>query len=66
MTAACSTAHERKRRNFDFAGLQGALDNAGVHQVIERVVNRAQIGIDLLAHIAGKETQSLAGLNSRS
>ena len=44
-------------------GLQRALDDAGVHEVEERVVDRAQIGIDLLAHVAGQEAEPLAGLD---
>src|SRR5262249_58709991 len=34
--------------------------------VIESVVDRPQIGIDLLAHVAGQETEPLAGLDRRS
>ena len=36
-----------------------------VHQVVERVVDRPQIGIDLLAHVAGQEAEPLAGLDRR-
>ena len=36
-----------------------------VHQVVERVVDRPQIGIDLLAHVAGQEAEPLAGLHRR-
>ena len=45
--------------------LQRALDDAGVHQVVERVVDRPQIGIDLLAHVAGQEAEPLAGFDRR-
>ena len=38
---------------------------SGVHHVVERVVERAQIGIDLLAHVAGQEAEPLAGLDRR-
>ena len=37
----------------------------GVHHVVERVVERPQIGIDLLAHVAGQEAEPLAGLDRR-
>ena len=37
----------------------------GIHQVVQRVVDRAQIGIDLLAHVAGQEAEPLAGLDRR-
>jgi hypothetical protein len=35
-----AAAHESKRRDFDFAGLQRALDDARIHQVIQRVIDR--------------------------
>ena len=60
-----AAAHESERRDFDLAALQRALDDARVHQVIERVVDRAQIRIDLLAHVAGQEAEPLAGLDRR-
>ena len=47
-------------------GLQRALDDARVHQVVERVVDRAQIGIDLLAQVAGQEAEPLAGFHRRA
>ena len=68
MTAAFderAAAHEGERRDLDLAGLQRALDDARVHQVVERVVDRAQIGIDLLAHVAGQEAEPLAGFDRR-
>ncbi len=37
-----------------------ALDLLGRQHVVERVVQRAQIGIDLLAHVAGQEAEALA------
>ena len=60
-----AAAHEGERRDLDLAGLQRALDDARVHQVVERVVDRPQIGIDLLAHVAGQEAEPLAGLDRR-
>ena len=38
----------------------------GRHHVVQRVVERAQIGIDLLLHVAGQEAQPLAGLHRRA
>lgn len=61
-----AAAHEGERRDLDLAGLQRALDDARVHQVVERVVDRAQIGIDLLAEIAGQEAEPLAGFHRRA
>ena len=58
-------AHEGERRDLDDAGLEVALDLVGRQHVVERVVERAQIGIDLLAHVAGQEAEPLAGLDRR-
>ena len=60
-----AAAHEGERRDLDLAGLQRALDDARIHQVEQRVVDRAQIGIDLLAHVAGQEAEPLAGFDRR-
>src|SRR5262249_16287491 len=57
---------ESERRDLDLAGLQRAFDDARIHQIVERVVDRAQIRIDLLAHIAGKESEPLARLDRRT
>ena len=56
-------AHEGERRDLDHAGLHAALDHARVHEILQRVVDRAQIGIDLLAHVAGQKAEPLAGLD---
>ncbi len=61
-----ATAHEGERRDLDLVRLQGALDDAGVHEIGQRIVDRAQIGIDLLAQVAGQETEPLAGLDRGS
>ena len=39
------------------------LDLLGRQHVVERVVERAEIGIDLLLHVAGKEAEALARLD---
>jgi hypothetical protein len=36
------------------------------HQVVERVVERAQVRIDLLRQVAGQEAEALAGLDGRA
>ena len=56
-------AHEGERRDFDDARGDAALDVLGPHHVVERVVERAEIGIDLLLHVAGQEAEALAGLD---
>src|SRR5262249_15413217 len=58
-----ASTHERQRRDLDLTRLQRALDDPRVHHVEQRVVDRAQIGIDLLAHVARKKAQPLAGLD---
>ena len=68
MTAAFgkrAAAHEGERRDLDFGRLQRALDDARIHQVIERVVDRPQIRIDLFAHVAGQEAEPFAGFDRR-
>src|SRR4029079_2050623 len=56
-----AAAHEADRRNLDLARRDAALDLLGREHVVEGVVKRAEIGIDLLLHVAGKEPQALDG-----
>ena len=58
-------AHERDRRDLDHAALEQALDALGVEHVVERVVQRPQVRIDLLLQIARQEAELLAGLDRR-
>jgi hypothetical protein len=46
--------------------LQAAVDLVRRHHIVERVVERAQIGIDLLLHVAGQEAEPLARLDRRT
>ena len=41
-------------------------DAVETHQVVQRVVQRAQVGIDLLRQVAGQEAEPLAGLDRRA
>ena len=59
-------AHESEGRDLDHAGLQAALDGPAFHEIVQRVEDRPQIGIDLLAHVAGQEAETLAGLDGRA
>ena len=54
-------AHESERRHFDDSGLH-QLGAALAQHIEQRVVERAQIGIDLLLEIARQEPETLAGL----
>ena len=47
-------------------GLKAPFDHPPVHEVVERVIDRAQIGIDLVAHVAGQEAEPLASLDRRA
>jgi hypothetical protein len=47
-------------------GFHALGDLLGRQHVVQRVVERPQVGIDLLAHVAGQEAQPLAGLDRRS
>src|SRR6478735_725836 len=46
-----AAAHEGERRDLDLAGLERPLDDARVHEIVKRVVDRTEIRIDLLAEI---------------
>src|SRR5690606_10327998 len=56
-------AHVRQGRDLDGAGLHELGDGAGVEHVVQRVVERAQVRVDLLAEGAGEEAELLAGLD---
>src|SRR3954470_11942591 len=61
-----ASPHEGERRDLDLAGLQCTFDDACVHEVLECVVDRSQIWIDLLTHVAGKKSKPLARLDRRT
>ncbi len=58
-------AHEGQRRHFDRA-LFHELQTLFAHDVEQRVIERAQIGIDLLFQVARKKPQPLACLECRT
>ena len=41
-------------------------DPLGIHHVVQRVEQRAQVGIDLGHQVAGEEAEPLAGLDRRA
>ncbi len=45
------------------SALQRALDDACIHQIVKRIVDRPQVRVDLLAQITGQEAEALAGLD---
>ena len=59
-----AAAHEGERRDLDLAAARCGLATCfGRQHVVQRVVERPQVGIDLLLHVAGQEAQPLAGLD---
>ena len=58
--------HERQGRDLDRAPLEQALGALGLDHVVERVVQRAQVGVDLGGQVAGQEAEPLAGLDRRA
>ena len=61
-----AAAHERQRRDLDGPGRHQLGDQLGVEHVVQRVVQRAQVGVDLLGQRAGQEAEPLAGLDRRA
>ena len=61
-----AAAHEGQRRDLDHAGFESALDLLRRQHVVERIVERPEIGVDLLAHVTRQEAKPLAGLDRRA
>ena len=59
-------AHVRQRRDFDDAGFHELRDQLRVHHVPQRIVQRAQVGVDLLVEGARQEAEVLAGFDGRA
>ena len=69
MTAAFASVRPRMKASGAISMTPAAmrpLDLVGRHHVVERVVERPQIGIDLFLHVAGQEAQPLAGFDGRA
>ena len=60
-----AAAHERERRDLDDVALDEARDAIEAQHLVERVVHRPQVRIDLLREIARQEAEPLAGLDRR-
>ena len=58
-----AAAHEGERRHLDGAALEQALRALGLEQVVEGVVERAQVRVDLGHQVAREEAEPLAGLD---
>src|ERR1051326_3799466 len=58
-------AHEGDGRDLNHVALQVAVHSLLVHQVVERVIEWAEIGVDLLLQRSGQKAQALTGLDRR-
>ena len=58
-----ASAHECKRGDLDLSALEHGVHAGGIHHVVERVVERTEVRVDLLLEIAGQKTQPLAGFH---
>jgi len=56
-------AHVGERRDLDRLSLEELADLVEAHQVVQRIVERAEVRVDLLREIARQEAQPLAGLD---
>ena len=61
-----AAAHERQRRDLDLALLDEGRQPLAVDHVVERVEQRPEVRVDLLAHGAGQEPEALPRLHRRS
>ena len=61
-----AAAHERQRRHLDFPRAHPPHHLFGRHHIMQRVVEGAQIGVDLLLQVAGQEAEPLARLHRRA
>ena len=61
-----SPAHECERCDLDDITLDQALSFVEIHHVMKRVVERAQVGIDLLGQVAGQKAEFLPSLDGGS
>src|SRR5690606_28492188 len=58
--------HEGQRRDLDPLFLDQLLHLLGGQEVVQRVVERLHVRIDLLLHVAGQEAEPFAGLDGRA
>ncbi|MNQ87473.1 hypothetical protein D3C85_1026970 [compost metagenome] len=59
-------AHVGQRRDLDGLLLEQSLHLLEAHQVVQRVIQRAQVRVDLLRQVAGQESQAFAGFDGRT
>src|SRR4028119_712045 len=57
------TPHKRQRRDLDYTPLQVPLELGRVHHLVERVVERPEVRVDLGHHVPWQETERLTRLD---
>jgi hypothetical protein len=62
----CAPAHVRERGDLDHARLECPRDALRRHQIVEGIVQRTEVRVDLGLHVAGEEAERLAGLDRRT
>src|SRR5271168_1670139 len=58
-----AAAHEGERGDLDDVGFEHLVDLDGVEEVVEGVVERAKVGVDLFLERAGEEAETFAGFD---
>ena len=61
-----AAAHVGERGDLDRAGRQQLGHELGIHHLVERVVQRAQVRVDLVGQRAGQEAEPLPRLDRRA
>src|SRR5579863_1173211 len=61
-----TAAHESEGRHFDRAALQQPLGSLRLEHVVEGVVERTQVRVDLGHQVAGQESETLASFDGRA
>ncbi len=61
-----ATAHVGERRDLDRAGGEQLGNQLGIHHLVERVVQRPQVRVDLVVQRAGQEAEPLPRFDRRS
>ena len=59
-------AHIGQGRDFDQAFFQKLGHAVEAHQIVKRIVKRAQIGVDFLRQVAGQKAELFAGFHRRA
>jgi hypothetical protein len=61
-----AAAHEGERGYLDDIGLEHLVDLDGIEEVVEGVVERAEVGVDFFLEAAGEEAEAFASFDGRA